>query len=165
MDHVDKNTRSEIMAKVKSKDTGPEMQVRRSIHRAGFRFRLHRTDLPGSPDLLFPRHKIALFVHGCFWHAHGCKKSRIPKSNVSFWSDKIRRNVSRDQQVRNRLELLGWKWRVIWQCDLADGIKRVTLELDRAWAANEKGSTGRTQECFFNSDATLPSTRPEKVDD
>ena len=146
VDHVDKHTRSKIMAKVKSKDTGPEMQVRQSLHRAGFRFRVHRADLPGSPDLSFPRHRIALFVHGCFWHSHGCKKSQMPKSNMSYWADKIRRNAGRDSQVRSELELLGWKWRVIWQCELAAGIERVSNELSGKAAVEGNGSTGRAQE-------------------
>ena len=128
-DHVDKHKRSEIMAKVRSRDTGPEMQVRRSLHRTGYRFRVHRTDLPGCPDLLFPRHRIALFVHGCFWHSHGCRKSKLPKSNVAYWSDKIQRNVNRDSRVRIQLEQQGWKWRVIWQCEIAFGLERIAKEL------------------------------------
>ena len=128
-DHVDKRTRSEIMAKVRSRDTAPEMQVRRSLHRAGYRYRVHRSDLPGSPDLVFPRHRIVLFVHGCFWHSHGCKKSKLPKSNVAYWADKIQRNVSRDSRVRSQLEKLGWKWRVIWQCELTSGLGRLAKEL------------------------------------
>ena len=129
VDHVDKRARSKIMAKVRSEDTGPEMQVRRALHRAGYRFRVHRADVPGRPDLLFPRHGIALFVHGCFWHCHGCKKSRLPKSNVAYWADKIRRNVGRDSQVRTELERRGWKWRVIWQCEIASGVERISREL------------------------------------
>ena len=117
------------MSRVRSRDTGPEMQVRRTLHRAGHRFRLHRADVPGRPDLLFPRHKIALFVHGCFWHRHGCKKSKLPKSNVDYWKAKIDRNVSRDLEVRDALERLGWKWRVIWGCDLPSGIDRISKEL------------------------------------
>ena len=128
-DHVDKRKRSEIMAKVRSRDTEPEMRVRRSLHRAGFRYRLHPPELPGRPDLLFPRHRIALFVHGCFWHSHGCNKSQLPKSNVTFWSEKIQRNVSRDLGVRHQLEQLGWKWRVIWQCELMPGLTRISAEL------------------------------------
>ena len=132
VDHVDQRTRSDIMAKVRSRDTGPEMQVRRSLHRAGYRFRLHRADLPGRPDLLFPRHRIALFVHGCFWHPHGCKKSKLPKSNVAYWAGKLQRNVSRDSKVRSELEQIGWKCRVIWQCEIASGVERISKELCEA---------------------------------
>ena len=129
MDHVDNSKRSQIMAAVKSKDTGPELEVRRALHRNGFRFRLHRSDLPGSPDLVLPKHKVALFVHGCFWHSHGCKKSKLPKSNVQYWTAKIEQNTQRDDRVRRDLDKLGWKWRVIWQCDIAAGVERISMEL------------------------------------
>ena len=128
-DHVDRRTRSKIMAKVKSKDTGPEMHVRSALHRAGHRFRVHRVDLPGRPDLVFPRHKVALFVHGCFWHSHGCRKSNLPKSNVEYWAGKIEQNVMRDNRVRHELECLGWKWRVIWQCEIVSGVEHLAKEL------------------------------------
>ncbi len=128
-DHVDSRARSAIMAKVKSRDTRPEMEVRRGLHQLGHRFRLHRADVPGRPDLIFPRHRIALFVHGCFWHWHGCKRSRMPKSNVEYWTGKIERNVKRDAETRSRLDRLGWKSRVIWECEVASGIERVSQEL------------------------------------
>ena len=128
-DHVDKRTRSQIMARVKSKDTRPEMKVRRALHRAGHRFRLHRPDLPGRPDLVFPRNKIALFVHGCFWHSHGCGRSRLPKSNVEYWTKKIEGNVRRDERIRRELQCLGWKWRVIWECEIQTGVECVSREL------------------------------------
>ena len=128
-DHVDRRTRSNIMAKVKSKDTGPELKVRSALHLAGHRFRVHRADLPGRPDLVFPRHKIALFVHGCFWHSHGCRKSNLPKSNVEYWAKKIEQNVIRDNRVRKELEHLGWRWRVIWQCEIPSGVERLSNEL------------------------------------
>lgn len=131
-DSVDKLTRSKIMAKVKSKGTSPEITVRRTLHRAGHRFRLHRADLPGNPDLLFSRQKIALFVHGCFWHWHGCKRSRMPSSNVEYWKAKIERNVNRDYQTRRELERLGWKWRVIWECDILSGVECISTELNEA---------------------------------
>lgn len=124
-DHVDGRIRSQIMAKVKSRDTRPEMAVRRALHRAGYRFRLHRADLPGCPDLTFPRHRIALFVHGCFWHWHGCKRSRMPKTNVEYWKAKIERNVNRDAQTRSELTRLGWECQVIWECDISTGVKSV----------------------------------------
>ena len=106
------------MAAVKSKNTSCEMRVRRAIHGAGFRFRLHRKDIPGKPDLLLPRYRMAVFVHGCFWHWHGCKRSRMPSSNVEYWTSKIDRNVTRDQLHRQNLEALGWEPVVIWECDL-----------------------------------------------
>ena len=127
-DQIDSRERSAIMAKVKSRDTRPELEVRRALHRAGHRFRLHRADLPGCPDLLFPRHKVALFVHGCFWHWHGCKRSRMPKSNTDYWTTKIERNVKRDAQARSALDNLGWKWRVIWECEIESGVQRISEE-------------------------------------
>ena len=130
-DHVDSRTRSAIMAKVKSRDTGPEMEVRRELHKAGHRFRLHRADLPGRPDLIFPRHRVALFVHGCFWHWHGCKRSRMPRSNVEYWTAKIERNVRRDHRTRFELDRLGWKSRVIWECEIASGVERLLEELSQ----------------------------------
>lgn len=131
-DHVDRDTRSAIMAKVKSRDTKPEMQVRRALHQAGFRYRLHRADLPGCPDLVFPRHSMALFVHGCFWHWHGCTRSRMPKSNVSYWTKKISRNKNRDDLARSKLEKLGWSYRVIWECEISAGVERISTELTAA---------------------------------
>lgn len=105
------------MSRVKGKDTSPEMRVRRIAHAMGLRFRLHRTDLPGKPDIVFPKYRKVVFVHGCFWHRHpSCKKATLPKSNVDFWRDKFRRNVERDRQNRERLIESGWDVAVIWEC-------------------------------------------------
>ncbi|WP_020180625.1 very short patch repair endonuclease [Methylopila sp. M107] len=113
--------RSAVMRAVKSRDTGPEMLVRRVAHALGFRFRLHRTDLPGSPDLVFPRAKTAVFVHGCFWHGHDCPRgARVPKTNVDYWRAKIGRNVARDARVRGELEAAGWRTLTLWECELKD---------------------------------------------
>ena len=137
-DHVDSRARSAIMAKVKSRDTGPEMEVRRALHQAGHRFRLHRADVPGRPDLTFLRHRIALFVHGCFWHWHGCKRSRMPKSNVDYWTAKIERNVRRDDRTRFELDRLGWKSRVIWECEISSGVERLLEELSQNLLAQSR---------------------------
>jgi DNA mismatch endonuclease, patch repair protein len=111
--------RSAIMRAVKSKDTAPEIQVRQFAHSLGFRFRLYRKELPGAPDLVFPRLKCALFVHGCFWHGHSCPRGdRLPKANAEYWREKIARNVSRDRQNIVKLRAIGWKTLVIWECDL-----------------------------------------------
>ena len=128
-DTVSRSARSRIMARVKSKGTGPELKVRRKLHRAGYRFRLHRTDLPGSPDLLLPKYRLALFVNGCFWHWHGCKRSRMPNSNVEYWTAKIERNVNRDRETRDELERMGWRHRVIWECQVDDGVEVLCKEL------------------------------------
>lgn len=117
-DHVDAKRRSAIMSRVGSKNTKPEMLVRRRLFALGFRYRLHRRDLPGSPDLVFPRLRKVLFIHGCYWHGHECKWGRLPKSNVDFWRDKIRANRDRDARNLVELESLGWAPYVVWQCEL-----------------------------------------------
>ena len=113
--------RSRTMRAVKSRDTGPELIIRRLLHGAGYRFRLHRNDLPGKPDLVFPgRHKI-IFIHGCFWHGHNCARgARMPKSNSDYWKSKIQRNNTRDLQNIAKLTAAGWGILVIWECDIPD---------------------------------------------
>ncbi len=111
--------RSRIMRSVKSRDTAPELTVRRLVHRMGYRFRLHRKDLPGKPDLTFPRLRKAVFVHGCFWHGHDCARgARIPHSNRSYWLKKIARNRARDRKNLKQLAAAGWRSLVVWECDL-----------------------------------------------
>jgi DNA mismatch endonuclease (patch repair protein) len=111
--------RSRIMASVGSRDTGPEKLVRSLLHKMGYRFRLHARDLPGRPDIVLPRYRTAIFIHGCFWHGHkNCGKSGRPKSNVDFWNEKIDRNKKRDAAAIVSLKALGWRVRVIWQCQL-----------------------------------------------
>jgi DNA mismatch endonuclease (patch repair protein) len=119
MDHVSKTTRSEIMASVRSKDTSPELTVRSLVHRMGYRFRLHRKDLPGTPDLVFVGLRKVIFIHGCFWHRHiGCKYATDPKTRVRFWQAKFDSNVQRDSRTRRQLNRLGWRVSTVWQCDL-----------------------------------------------
>ena len=109
------------MSRVKSKDTLAEMRVRRIAHSLGLRYRLYRRDLPATPDCVFPRHRVVLFVHGCFWHRHpGCKKATTPKSRVRFWQEKFNRNVARDQKAVEDLEALGWTVATIWECETKD---------------------------------------------
>jgi DNA mismatch endonuclease (patch repair protein) len=112
--------RSENMRAIRGKNTVPEKTVRSLVHKLGYRFRLHRSDLPGKPDLAFPVRRKVIFVHGCFWHSHGCKKGLIPKSNRDFWLPKLRRNKARDTRNLKALAQLGWDSLVIWQCDLRD---------------------------------------------
>ena len=117
-DIVDSKRRSELMAGIKGRDTGPERRVRRIAHRMGLRFRLHRKDLPGRPDLVLPKHRLAVFVHGCFWHRHeGCKYAYTPKSRVAFWSEKFAANVARDARQEAALKALRWRVLVIWECE------------------------------------------------
>lgn len=111
--------RSRIMRAVKSKDTRPEIVVRRLMHGMGFRFRLHRKDLPGSPDLVFASQRKVIFVHGCFWHGHDCARgSRLPKTNVDYWKTKIDRNCKRDDEAIRLLNKAGWESCVVWECEL-----------------------------------------------
>lgn len=110
-------SRSEVMSRIGAKNTKPELVVRRGLHAAGFRFRLHRGDLPGRPDLVLPKHRAAIFVNGCFWHRHeGCANFRLPKTNTEFWQRKIERNVARDTAAIEELRKCGWRVLLVWEC-------------------------------------------------
>ena len=118
VDTITAAERSATMSRVRSKNTSPERRVRKAAHAMGLRFRLHRKDLPGCPDLVFPRFRLVLFVHGCFWHRHpGCAHTRTPKSRVSFWEKKFGNNVRRDTEVVSQLMDRGWRVEVIWECE------------------------------------------------
>jgi DNA mismatch endonuclease (patch repair protein) len=123
--------RSALMAKIRSKDTKPELLVRRLIHSLGYRYRLHRKDLPGKPDLVFAKRRKVIFVHGCFWHSHNCKASpKRPKSNRDYWIPKLERNVQRDIEHQERLINMGWQILVLWECELKDKVHLVeTIKL------------------------------------
>lgn len=124
--------RSEVMRAVKGKDTKPEIALRKALHRLGYRYRLNVKDLPGKPDLVFPRHKTVIFVHGCFWHGHGCKRGRrVPKTNRAYWKDKIARNKARDEKNANALKALGWRVVTIWECELP-GLDPSRIPIDPA---------------------------------
>ncbi len=111
--------RSRIMRAVKSRNTAPEIFVRRLVHKLGFRFRLHRKDLPGNPDIVFIGRRKAIFVHGCFWHGHSCPRgARIPKTNTEYWLAKVSRNRKRDKDVAGLLKAIGWKRLVLWECEV-----------------------------------------------
>lgn len=119
VDSVSSARRSAMMSRVRSKDTGPEMLVRRMLHKAGYRYRLHVTTLPGKPDLVFVGRKKVIFIHGCFWHMHqGCTHGRIPKSRVEFWTEKLNRNRARDIRNLAELQRAGWDVLTIWECEL-----------------------------------------------
>ena len=113
--------RSSVMRRVKGKDTAPELQVRRLIWSLGGRYRLHRKDLPGKPDIVLPGRRLAIFVHGCFWHGHDCARgARVPKANRDYWLEKVGRNRSRDIASRAALEAGGWRVEAVWECELKD---------------------------------------------
>src|SRR5271170_7738144 len=118
MDTVDRQTRSKIMARVGQKDTGAELLLRKALHKTGLRYKLHERSLPGSPDLVFPRFGAVVFVHGCYWHSHGCYKSTVPKSRRAFWKDKFAANRKRDRRNIRLLEERGWRVMVVWECEL-----------------------------------------------
>lgn len=117
-DHVDSQKRSEIMRAVQTKNGRYELLVRSALHRMGYRFRIHGRDLPGTPDIVLPKWKTVVFVHGCYWHRHGCSKTTTPKTNEKFWLRKFEVNVSRDHFTSDQLRRMGWNVVVVWQCEL-----------------------------------------------
>lgn len=119
-DRLNPKRRSRLMRRVKGKDTLPEKTVRSVLHALGYRFRLHRKDLPGTPDIVFPSRRLVLFVHGCFWHGHGCQIGRLPKSRLEYWQPKIQANRERDRRKEAALSASGWRVATVWQCELAD---------------------------------------------
>lgn len=137
--------RSRIMRAVKGRDTGPEMIVRKLAHGMGYRFRLHRADLPGKPDLAFPSRRAVIFVNGCFWHGHACKRgARVPKTNRAYWTKKIERNVTRDSETLARLKAMGWRALVVWECEIANRertARALRRFLDRRGSNDERSAS------------------------
>lgn len=127
-DTLTRERRSWNMSRIRARNTGPEMQLRSLLHRAGFRFRLHAKQLPGRPDVVLPRYRSAIFVHGCFWHRHpGCRNATTPSTRREFWQEKFNGNVSRDARNRVALEVAGWTVLTVWECELkadAEGVVR-----------------------------------------
>jgi len=129
-DSFSRENRSEIMSHIKSKNTKPEYVVRSALHKMGYRFRLHRRDLPGTPDIILPKYRIAIFVHGCFWHQHpGCKRATKPKQNAAYWEKKLTRNIERDQKAQQALREMGWRVIVVWECRIDKEIEALLAEL------------------------------------
>jgi len=123
-----KETRSYNMSRIRSKDTKPEMLVRKFLHKNGFRYRLHVKNMPGKPDIVLPKYKTVIFIHGCFWHGHeGCKYYVVPKTRTEWWLNKINGNISNDTTAENNLRAAGWKIIKIWECELKKGTLEVTL--------------------------------------
>lgn len=116
-DRITQENRSRNMAAIRGSNTKPELAVRKFLHRNGFRFRLHRKDLPGKPDIVLPKYRTAIFVHGCFWHLHGCKNTVIPKTRTEWWTAKLEGNRARDERNRRRMEEMGWQVITIWECE------------------------------------------------
>lgn len=123
MKETEAELRRRIMKSNVSKNTGPEVRVRKTLHAMGYRFRLHRRDLPGTPDIVLPKRRLALFVNGCFWHQHpGCRKASMPKTRTEFWKAKFERNRQRDELRRRQLQDLGWRVETIWECETKDPV-------------------------------------------
>ena len=119
--------RSRIMSRIRSKNTKPEIIVRKYLHSLGYRFRLHDKKLPGKPDIVMKKHKTAIQVRGCFWHKHGCKFSNVPKSNKSYWTPKLKKNKERDKQNDKKLKKLEWKLIVIWECKINKKLNEIKI--------------------------------------
>lgn len=154
-DRLTPEQRSANMSRVRGKDTGPELIVRRLLHAAGLRFRLHRRDLPGRPDVVLPRHRAAIQVHGCFWHGHSCPLFRLPGTRTQFWRDKIDANRRRDAAAMVDLARLGWRTCTVWECalrgrgrlqpvEISDRLRRFVLSADPAGVLAGDFGTGPT---------------------
>ena len=121
MDHLDKQTRSWNMSRIRSRDTSPEITVRKMLHRLGYRFRLHVRSLPGTPDIVLPKYRTVIFVNGCFWHRHqGCRRCTMPSTRVEYWKKKFERNVEKDKMNLQAVKKLGWNPVVVWECEIRD---------------------------------------------
>lgn len=136
MDIWSKKKRSEVMSKIRGKNTKPEMLLRSQLFRQGFRFRVHQKNLPGKPDIILPKYKTVIFVHGCFWHYHkDCREGRIPSTNSIFWKEKLEKNVEKDKSNIKALKKLGWKVIVVWECEIEKKcectLKKISLKIVR----------------------------------
>jgi DNA mismatch endonuclease, patch repair protein len=131
MDRISVKNRSKNMSRIRSKNTSPELLLRKELYSRGYRFKLHRPDLPGKPDLVFSGRKKVIFVHGCFWHQHRhCVDGRLPKTNTGYWRPKLERNVARDSESQTKLGILGWQVFTVWECELND-LRRVMKALKK----------------------------------
>lgn len=133
-DIVDKQTRSRMMSRIRGRDTMPEVALRKSLHRKGFRFRLHSRRLPGKPDLVLTKYNAVVFVHGCFWHRHaGCSFTTTPASNIDFWREKFAKTVQRDARTCEKLRSKGWRIATVWECSLRNDMLDVSSRLLSDW--------------------------------
>ncbi len=131
-DHLSKERRSWNMSRIKGQNTTPELKLRSCLHRLGFRFRIHDTKLPGKPDIVMAKYRTVVFVHGCFWHRHdGCKHTSTPKSNQSFWLEKFRRTLDRDQQNFKALNNMGWQVLIVWECEINSDVSQAAQRIAR----------------------------------
>lgn len=144
MDNLSPQRRSENMRKIRSKDTSPELMLRKLVHGLGYRFRLHRRDLPGKPDLAFPSRKKVIFLHGCFWHQHrACREGRLPGTRKEYWEPKLARNQERDVRAEAELKASGWDVLTLWECEVEKDLKAVVPRLKRFLEAPAKSRVSR----------------------
>lgn len=144
-------TRSAMMSRIGTKDTTPEIMVRKGLHRLGFRYRLHPKDLLGKPDIVLPKYRTVIFIHGCFWHGHeGCHYFRIPKTNTDFWQVKIRRNRERDAAVRQSLVESGWRVLTVWECATRQVSENFLIPVIADWLAGHEIEAGISEQNFFS---------------
>ena len=133
MDKCDAETRRRIMTSVRGKNTGPELLLRKALHRLGYRYRLHSSALPGKPDIVLPKYRTVVFVHGCFWHRHSnCRLASTPQVRVEWWKKKFAENVERDRRKENAIRTMGWKCVVIWQCQIEKSLEAAVREVQKA---------------------------------
>ena len=136
-DRLSPEERSRNMSRIQCRDTTPELRVRSAIHRMGYRFSLYRSDLPGKPDIVLPKHRSVIFVNGCFWHRHpGCRMAYTPKSRKTFWFKKFDENIARDRKVKRELRALGWRVIVVWECETLKNLDGLAQRLDRLLRAD-----------------------------
>ena len=139
------------MSRIGARDTKPEILVRKGLHRLGFRYRLHAKDLPGKPDIVLPKHRAVIFIHGCFWHGHaGCHYFRVPKTNTDFWKAKIERNQERDVTVRQRLVKSGWRVLTVWECATRQVSNDLLIQTIADWLAGPEKETSISEQDFFS---------------
>jgi DNA mismatch endonuclease, patch repair protein len=144
VDRLTPERRSWLMSRVAAKNTAPELKVRKAAHSLGLRFRLHRKDLPGTPDLVFPRWRMVIFVHGCFWHRHvGCSKTSTPKTRVDYWEEKFRHNVRRDMENGRLLREEGWSILTVWECETKQPVKLTARIADAFGLSNQRRARNR----------------------
>lgn len=130
MDIWSKEKRSQVMSRIRAKNTKPELVLRSTLHQLGYRFRIHKKDLPGKPDIVLPKYNTVIFVHGCFWHYHaGCREGRIPDTNTKFWREKLFKNVEKDKKHQEDCRALGWKVLVVWECEIEKNLKLTVTNL------------------------------------
>lgn len=138
-DTLTKQERAALMARVRQKDTAPEVALRRKLHAAGLRYVLHSKSLPGRPDIAFPKFRAVIFVHGCFWHGHDCRAGRVPSSNRAFWLDKVRQNQARDARKTLELQESGWRVLTVWECQIRSGALDETVRNAVSWLRTQTG--------------------------